>query len=111
MREPANKRMLTDVSGLRSHRCTIIASTLSPQRGESRGCGASVLDKGHKRMRSLGNRNEDCAAKLAIFTPSPVTQASSIASFDHLVGECEQRRRDVDAERSRRLQVDDQFEL
>jgi len=24
MREPANKRMLTDVSGLRSYRCTII---------------------------------------------------------------------------------------
>src|ERR1700676_4915723 len=63
MREPANKRMLTDVSGLRSHRCTIIASTLSPQRGESRGCGASVLDKGHKRIRFVGNWMK-CAERL-----------------------------------------------
>ena len=29
MREPANKSLLTDVSGLRSYRCTIIASTTS----------------------------------------------------------------------------------
>src|SRR5215467_3749782 len=32
-------------------------------------------------------------------------------SFDHLVGNREQRRRNVDAERLSRLQVDDEFEL
>src|SRR6266446_5033303 len=36
MREPANKRMLTDVSGLRSHRCTIIRIDISPDLVESR---------------------------------------------------------------------------
>ena len=51
MREPANKSMLTDVSGLRSYRCTIIASTTSPEFVERAGCGASELDMGHKRMR------------------------------------------------------------
>ena len=30
MREPANKRMLTDVSGLRSHRCTISRIDIPP---------------------------------------------------------------------------------
>jgi hypothetical protein len=40
MREPANKSLLTDVSRLRSHRCTIIASTTSNALVERPGCGA-----------------------------------------------------------------------
>jgi hypothetical protein len=51
MREPANKRMLTDVSGLRSYRCTIIASIISPQFVERRAVAPPTLDMGHKRMR------------------------------------------------------------
>src|SRR5215831_457282 len=52
MREPANKRMLTDVSGLRSHRCTIIRIDISPESVESRVVAPPRLDKGHKRMRA-----------------------------------------------------------
>jgi hypothetical protein len=33
------------------------------------------------------------------------------ALFDHLIGAGEQRRRHVEAERLRRLEIDDQFEL
>jgi hypothetical protein len=36
MREPANKRMLTDVSGLRSYRCTIIKLTNPSELREGR---------------------------------------------------------------------------
>jgi hypothetical protein len=53
MREPANKRMLTDVSGLRSYRCTIIELTNSPEFRERTAHAASNLDKGHKRMRLM----------------------------------------------------------
>jgi hypothetical protein len=52
MREPANKRMLTDVSGLRSYRCTIIEPTTSSELREGTTHIASNLDRGHKRMRS-----------------------------------------------------------
>src|SRR5260370_31895683 len=41
MREPANKSLLTDVSRLRSYRCTIIASTTSNELVERMGCGAT----------------------------------------------------------------------
>jgi hypothetical protein len=41
MREPANKSLLTDVSRLRSYRCTIIASTTSNELVERTGRGAS----------------------------------------------------------------------
>ena len=41
MREPANKSLLTDVSRLRSYRCTIIASTTSNGLVERTGCGAT----------------------------------------------------------------------
>ena len=51
MREPANKRMLTDVSGLRSYRCTIIKLTNPSEFREGTENVASSLDKGHKRMR------------------------------------------------------------
>jgi hypothetical protein len=53
MREPANKRMLTDVSGLRSYRCTIIKLTNPSEFREGAENVAFRLDKGHKRMRSL----------------------------------------------------------
>ena len=49
MREPANKRMLTDVSGLRSYRCTIIKLTNPSEFREGAENVASSLDKGHKR--------------------------------------------------------------
>jgi hypothetical protein len=51
--------MLTDVSGLRSHRCTIIASIpLQPLfGGRGRGWCASRLDKGHKRRPLRGSPN------------------------------------------------------
>jgi hypothetical protein len=52
MREPANKSLLTDVSGLRSYRCTIININALSAAVESTGCGASELDQGHKRMRA-----------------------------------------------------------
>ena len=51
MREPANKRMLTDVSGLRSYRCTIIKLTNPSEFREGAENVAFCLDKGHKRMR------------------------------------------------------------
>ena len=41
MREPANKSLLTDVSRLRSYRCTIIALTTSNELVERTGCGAT----------------------------------------------------------------------
>ena len=50
MREPANKSLLTDVSRLRSYRCTIIASTTSREVVERMGCDASKLDNGHKSL-------------------------------------------------------------
>src|SRR5438105_15962046 len=52
MREPANKSLLTDVSRLRSYRCTITASI--PLRSSWRGWAVARprLDTGHKRMRS-----------------------------------------------------------
>jgi hypothetical protein len=53
MREPANKRMLTDVSGLRSYRCTIIELTTSLEFRERTAHAASNLDNGHKRMRLI----------------------------------------------------------
>jgi hypothetical protein len=54
MREPANKRMLTDVSGLRSYRCTIIKLTNPSEFREGAANVAFSLDKGHKRMRAVG---------------------------------------------------------
>src|SRR4051794_12666118 len=50
MREPANESLFTDVSRLRSYRCTIIVSTTSRAFVEREGCCASELDKGHKRV-------------------------------------------------------------
>jgi hypothetical protein len=51
MREPANKSLLTDVSRLRSYRCTIIASTTSNELVERTGPMARLeLDMGHKRV-------------------------------------------------------------
>ena len=41
MREPANKSLLTDVSRLRSYRCTTIASTTSNEVVERTSCGAT----------------------------------------------------------------------
>jgi hypothetical protein len=52
MREPANKRMLTDVSGFRSYHCTIIKLPNSLEFPERTLQAASNLDKGHKRMRA-----------------------------------------------------------
>jgi hypothetical protein len=40
-----------------------------------------------------------------------VSSCSKPTLFDHLVGAREQRRRNFDAQRLRRLQVDDQFEF
>jgi len=51
MREPADKRMLTDVSGLRSYRCTIMKMTNPSELREGTENVAFSLDKGHKRMR------------------------------------------------------------
>src|SRR2546423_2843340 len=50
MREPANESLFTDVSRLRSYRCTIIVPTTSRAFVEREGCCASELDKGHKRV-------------------------------------------------------------
>jgi hypothetical protein len=52
MREPANKSLLTDVSGFRFHPCTIIASILLPEFREKALSHAPCLDTGHKRMRT-----------------------------------------------------------
>src|SRR5262245_16070563 len=51
MREPANKRMLTDVSGLRSYRCTITVSTPLRSSWRDRVLASPRLDTGHKSMR------------------------------------------------------------
>src|SRR5205814_4007115 len=51
MREPANKSLLTDVSGFCFHHCTIISTRTSPQFLEKTLRHASTLDMGHKRMR------------------------------------------------------------
>jgi len=51
MREPANKSLLTDVSGFCFHLCTIIHTDNSPQLLEKTLHHASTLDMGHKRMR------------------------------------------------------------
>lgn len=48
MREPANKSLLTDVSGFCFHPCTIIPN--SPKFLEKTLRHASTLDIGHKRM-------------------------------------------------------------
>src|SRR5436305_6568934 len=50
MREPANESLFTDVSRLRSYRCTIIVPTTSRAFVEREGCCASEVDKGHKRV-------------------------------------------------------------
>ena len=52
MREPANKRMYTDVFGLRSHLCTITSQHLSRSFRRGAGSRALQLDMGHKRMRA-----------------------------------------------------------
>ena len=39
MREPANKRLLTDVSRFRSYSCTIIVPIISSEFVEGTGCG------------------------------------------------------------------------
>src|SRR5205823_10961393 len=52
MREPANKSLLTDVSGFCFHPCTIIPTHTSPQFPEKTLRHVSTLDLGHKRMRS-----------------------------------------------------------
>ena len=52
MREPANKSLLTDVSGFCFHPCTIIPTHTSPQFLEKTLPHASNLDMGHKRMTS-----------------------------------------------------------
>jgi hypothetical protein len=44
---------LTDVSGLRSYRCTIIDLTNPPELREGTAYAASNLDRGHKRMRLM----------------------------------------------------------
>src|SRR5205085_687150 len=63
MREPANKRMLTDVSGLRFHRCTIIASISLPFLRRGRVGASRRLDRGHKRMREWAG----CKAGRCVF--------------------------------------------
>jgi len=54
MREPANESLFTDVSRLRSYRCTIIVPTTSRAFVEREGCCASEVDKGHKRVGHQG---------------------------------------------------------
>ena len=67
MREPANKRMLTDVSGLRSYRCTIIKLANPSEFREGTENVASNLDKGHKRMRTATwPRSRYCGATTSI---------------------------------------------
>ena len=51
MREPANKSLLTDVSGLRFHPCTIIPTHALPQFLETPFVMPYLLNSGHKRMR------------------------------------------------------------
>src|ERR1043166_6300059 len=48
MREHANESRITDVSRLRSHRCTIIASTGSNEHSWARRVVLPGLDMGHK---------------------------------------------------------------
>src|ERR1043166_7393745 len=57
MREHANESRITDVSRLRSHRCTIIASTGSNEHRWARRVVLPGLDMGHKsEMRELSSR-------------------------------------------------------
>ena len=51
MREPANKSLLTDVSGFCFHPCTIISTHTSPEISGETIYHVSPLDLGHKRMR------------------------------------------------------------
>src|SRR5438046_1992973 len=56
MREPANKSLLTDVSGFCFHPCTIIPRSYSPKCLEKTLRHAPTLDMGHKRMREAVGR-------------------------------------------------------
>src|SRR5437763_9705805 len=59
MREPANESLFTDVSRLRSYRCTTIVPTTSRAFVEREGCCASELDKGHKRVGKGASSNAE----------------------------------------------------
>jgi hypothetical protein len=67
MREPANKRMLTDVSGFRSYRCTISeCQTLSSFRERMRQVDPN-LDKGwHFGLLSLSKIISQCRRPLSV---------------------------------------------
>src|SRR5262245_66627436 len=48
MREPANQSRITDVSRLRSHRCTINTSSLSTHSWTGRAAAPPRIDMGHQ---------------------------------------------------------------
>ena len=75
--EPANKRMITDVSRLRSYRCTIIAST--PLRSSWRGrvVAPPKLDMGHKSMRPIEAAARPTASRLLPHSLTPAAAATA----------------------------------
>ena len=78
--------MITDVSRLRPHLCTIITSIASnTDCEEGRRTASSTLDKGH--------------------------QSKNVPLFDHVVGTREQHWRHLESENPGRLSIDNQLEL
>src|SRR5437763_3034558 len=82
MREPANESLFTDVSRLRSYRCTIIVPTTSRAFVEREGCCASELDKGHKRVGKGAQARSDPQSRSIVRAPCPRVSAAISLSAD-----------------------------
>ena len=71
-----------------------------------------MQESDHRQCRLLRARRARGRTSSAAAAPPESTMKSRAASFDHhLVGNREQSRRHLDAKRSRRFQVDDEFEF
>src|SRR5262245_39498492 len=78
MREPANQSRITDVSRLRSHRCTINTSSLSTHSWTGRAAAPPRIDMGHQSdMR--GRLTPDFAPLHPGYGPSYAYRKSSTA--------------------------------